>query len=310
MFANHDHYQEYQRLLVALHALVAAGKNQSPEARQLREGMETVEADLSEPEIVRLNALSADLSMIHDRDIPDSEVAARVPADEVPQQIARAFSERQWGDLLDLLRAGANSHWGKDQIAYVRSRAYEGLGELGPAVAFMDEAAKRAPTNPNYRALALRLLWKSKRYEEAYSRAREYLTDPAAPPRVVLMAGGIVAQRSMQTSDQADLNTVASEAIHRLRKALQLESSANLRFPGWVALGLLAVQVDDAPTAAAAFREALGMDTFSDEQVTARLVLVTELQLVESAKAKTSEERLNAKQLAEFAQTAPNLVAA
>ena len=47
MFADNIHYREYQRLLVELHALIAAGRNQSSEARQLRDLMERAEADLS-----------------------------------------------------------------------------------------------------------------------------------------------------------------------------------------------------------------------------------------------------------------------
>ncbi|HZL33876.1 MAG TPA: hypothetical protein VFC78_01120 [Tepidisphaeraceae bacterium] len=310
MFADNYYYREYQRLLVELHALIAAGRNQSSEARQLRQFMERAEADLVEEEVVRLNALSADLSMTHDREIPDSDVVARVPAHEVPRLIESAYKSGKWEDILELLRVGASHLWRADQVAYVRSRAYEGLGELAPAVAFMDEAVRRVPNNANYRALALRLLWQSKRYQQAYSRARDYLADANTKPRLVLMSGGIVAQRTMQIPEPADLNTVANVAVPRMQQALPLETSPSLIFAGLVSLGLLAVQVDDMIAASNAFRDALGVDTISDEQVTSSWTLNRELELVRSGKAKTAEERSNARQLAEFLQSSPVAVTA
>jgi tetratricopeptide (TPR) repeat protein len=302
MFADNVYYREYQRLLVELHALIAAGRNQSSQARELRHLMEKAEPQLSEEEVVRLNALSSDLSMIHDREISDPDVVARVPAHEAPRLIDSAYRSGKWDDVLELLRAGVSHLWRADQIAYVRSRAYEGLGEFAPAVAFMDEAARRAPGSSNYRALALRLLWQSKRYQEAYARARDYLADPTAKPRLVLMSGGTVAQRSMQIPEPIDLATVATVAVRRMRQVLPLETSPNLVFSAWVALGLLAVQVDDTAAATNAFQEALGVETTSDEQVTSSWALNLELELVRSGKAKTAEERSNAWQLTELVQ--------
>jgi len=310
MYADNVHYREYQRLLVELHALIAAGRNQSSEAGQLRDLMERAEAHLSEDEIVRLNALSADLSMTHDREVPDPDVVARVPAGEVRRLVESAYSRRRWEDVLEFLRAGMSHRWREDEVAYLRSRAYEGLGELAPAVAFMDEAARRAPNNASYRALSLRLLWQSKRYQEAFSRARDYLVDGKTKPRLVLMSGGIVAQRALQIHDPADLNAVANVAVRRMQQALPIETSPDLIFAGLVSLGLLAVQVDDAGAAADAFRQALAVDATSDEQVTSSWALNRELELVQTGKAKTAEERSNARHLAEFVQPSPVAVPA
>lgn len=310
MFADNVHYREYQRLLVELHHLIAVGRNQSSEARERRQLMEKAEAHLSEDEIVRLNALSADLSMIHDREIPDPDVVARVPAQEVAALAGSSYKGGRWEDVLELLRAGVSRVWRQEQIAYIRSRAYEALGELAPAVAFMDEAAKRAPNNANYRAMALRLLWESKRYHEAYARARDYLKDPATKPRLVLMSGGIIAQRAMHIPEPPDLNSVASIAVTRMQQAVPVETSPNLAFAALVALGLLAVQVDDTGTAATAFNDALGMETTSDQQVTSGWVLNRELDLVRTGKIKTAEERSNARQLTEIVSASRALVPA
>jgi hypothetical protein len=124
------------------------------------------------------------------------------------------------------------------------------------------------------------------------------------------MSGGIVAQCAMQTHEPTDLNTVASVAVRRMQQALPMETSPNLIFAALVSLGLLAVQVDDAGAAANAFRDALGVDTTSGEQVTSSWALNRELELVRSGKAKTAEERSNARQLAEFVQPSPVAVLA
>jgi hypothetical protein len=209
---------------------------------------------------------------------------------------------KKWEEFLELLRAGVSHLWQLDQIAYVRSRAYEGLSELSPAVAFMDEAARRKPSNPNYRASALRLLWETGRYEDSYTRARDYLRDSSTKARLVIMAGGIVAQRAMQIPEPRDLNNVSAVAISRMQQALPSETSPNLIFAGHVSLGLLALQIDDTAVAMTAFNDALQADTTSDQQVTSSLVLSRELELVRGGKAKTPEERLNARQLVEFVQ--------
>lgn len=299
MFADNMSYREYQQLLVELHRMIADGRNQSPEAAKLRQRMERVEANLSEDEIVRLNALSADLSMIHDREIPEPEVSSRISRDDIPRRMKLTFEQRKWEDVLELLRADVSQLWPAAQIAYVRSRAYEGLGELAPAIAFMDEAARRAPKNANYRALALRLLWEDNQYQEAFLRARDYLADQAVGPRLVLMSGGIVAQQSMSTPEPADIQDIAGLAIERIRQALPSEASPNLIFAGLVSLGLLAIQTDDMSGAINALREASKVDTSSDQQVTASWALNKELEMLQSGKIKTVEERSNALRLAE-----------
>jgi len=306
MFSDHVHYQEYQRMLVELHALIAAGRNQSSDAQRLRVQMEVPEAHLSEKEIIRLNELSSDLSMTHEREIPDQEVSARVSRDELPLRIQTAIANHDWEVVLQLLRAGVSHLWKPAQIAYVRSRAYESLGEFAPAIAFMDEAAKRAPDNVNYSALAIRLLWEGNRFEEAYSRARDCLRNQNSNSRLVLMSGGIIARQSMQGILPFDFTAIAKVAVDRMTHALPIEKSPNLVFAGFVALGLLAVHLDNTTAATDAFDEALAVGT--DEQITSNPTLNRELELLRSGKSKTAEERANARQLAEIFKPALALV--
>ena len=118
--------------------------------------MERAEAHLSPDDIVRLNALSADLSMIHDREIPDPEVAARVPPQDVPRLTESAYKSGKWEDVLELLRVGVAYPWRADQIAYVRSCAYEGLGEQITGGTLERAATRRARSVVTNRRASLR----------------------------------------------------------------------------------------------------------------------------------------------------------
>src|SRR5260221_14303807 len=105
MYADNRHYREYQRMLVKLHMMIAAGDGDSAQAIELRQEMDEPEAHLSEEEAVRLNALSGDLSMTHNREIPDVDVVRRMTAAELPGRLDRAYRGNDWLELLALLRA-------------------------------------------------------------------------------------------------------------------------------------------------------------------------------------------------------------
>jgi hypothetical protein len=92
MYADNPHYRRYQELLVRLHRLIAANKGDSDEAMDVREQMEAPEAQLTTSELQRLNELSGDLSMLHDREIPDEAAVSRFPVADVPLLLQRAFN--------------------------------------------------------------------------------------------------------------------------------------------------------------------------------------------------------------------------
>lgn len=300
MYSDHRHYREYQRMLVQLHAMIAAGHGESAEAVRLREDMEEPEGRLSQDEVVRLNALSGDLSIIHDSEIPDPNVVQRVPAAELPMRLVLAYRRADWEELLALLRADVSRFLRPEQIAYMRSRAYEALDELSPAVAFMDEAARRSLASANFRALSMELLWKDEQYEEAYARATHYLADSATPARLVLMAGGIVSRRTQQDHAPADIAAVAAQAIDRLERALPSETAPAILFAGHGALGLIAARVGDQARAEAALKQAIDIEARTEMQLTARGLLIDELDLIRAGRLQSTEERSLARQLADM----------
>jgi hypothetical protein len=299
MYADNRHYREYERMLVELHTLIAQGKGDSAQAIELRQEMDEPEAYLSEEEAVRLNALSGDLSMLHNREIPDPDVVRRVPVRELPQRLIHAYQSENWDELLALLRADVSAFLSPDQVAYMRSRAYEALDELVPAIAFMDEAARRVPANADFPALAMELLWKDGQYSAAYSRAKAYIDDPAAAPRLHLMAGGIVSRQAQQDQLPIDITATSNQAIQRLETALPKESLLSIVFAAMGAIGLLAARVGDKVKAESALAQACCVATASTGQLAARGLLMAELELIRAGRLESAEERSLARQLAD-----------
>ncbi len=239
------------------------------------------------------------MSLLHDSDIPDPNVVRRVPGEQVPRRLIHAFEQRDWEELLALLRTDVSRFLRPEQIAYMRSRAYEGLNELTPALAFMDEAARRARTSTSFLALSMELLWKDARYEEAYVRAKTYLEDAASPARLAIMGGGVVCRRAQQDHPPVDIAAVSALTINRLERAMLQETVAAVRIFGYGALGLLAARIGDRAKAEAALKQAIDIDAGTGKQLAARGLLVDELELVRNGRLQSGEERSLARQLAE-----------
>lgn len=297
MSAYRIHYHQYERMLVDLHAMIAAGKGDTDRAMELRERMEALAARLSEAETSRLNALSGDLSMTHDREIPDAQVVASAPAAGVSLMIAEAYEQGRWERLLQLLRADVSSFLKPEQLAYLRSRAYEKLGEWAPAIAFMDEAIRRNGKKVNYQALALELLWSDDRYDEAYSRAKGYLHDAATADRLVLMAAGILSRLAQQDHPPSDLAAVAGNALARIEQAIPVETDPAIRSAAQVSLGLLAEYVGDNFRAGSTLQNAL--DELDMAQFQTLGMVRLKLEFLRGGNWKTPESRAVSRTLAD-----------
>jgi tetratricopeptide (TPR) repeat protein len=299
-YSDNRNYREYERMLVRLHALIAGGGGDSTEALELRQEMEALESQLSNEEMVRLNALSGDLSMLHDREIPDPDIVGRVPADEIPRQLIRAQTQRDWEKLLALLRTDVSRFLRPEQVAYLRSRAYEALNELAPAVAFMDEAARRVPASASFRALSMELLWKDERYQDAYLRANAYIMDAASSPRLSIMSGGIISRRAQHDHPPIDIKAVSAQAIERMKLALKDEPSAVIRFAGYGALGLLAARIGDQAVAETALKQTIDVIAETESQLSARGLVLDELELIRNGSLQSAKERSLARELADL----------
>src|SRR5438105_11067064 len=99
-FWDNPHFRGYERLLLWLHGLIAAGKGDTDEAEAVRDEMEIPWRQLSGEELGRLDGLLGDLYMLQDQEvfepIDEDERAHKALAAELQE----AWNEERWDDVL------------------------------------------------------------------------------------------------------------------------------------------------------------------------------------------------------------------
>jgi hypothetical protein len=119
------------------------------------------------------------------------------------------------------------------------------------------------------------------------------------------MAGGIVSRLAQHDRPPVDFMAVAKQAINRIEHALPNENSQPILFVGYGAQGLLAARVGDRTKAESALKQAIDIEACIDieasteKQVTARGLLLAELDLIREGRLESAEERSMARQLAD-----------
>jgi tetratricopeptide (TPR) repeat protein len=148
-FADNPHYREYERLLIELHRLMAAGESDTDAADVLRDQMDDAWFKLSEPEQQRLRGLSGDLYFLQGR-----EVVERLTDDNAVIDAAHAIQDaaarRDWEQILELLRRRpANASL--PGIIALRALAYAELGHRTAALEFLQFGIAVEPDEPHLR---------------------------------------------------------------------------------------------------------------------------------------------------------------
>jgi tetratricopeptide (TPR) repeat protein len=264
--------REMEHLLVGLHELIAARQTDSEAADQLRGRMDEIGASLGASEVRLLGELSGDLYMLAGEEVEAEAMRGKAPA-EVRAEIASAFGERRWADLLHALR-GAHQ-LPLDRIAYVRARAWSSLGFHLASLKFFEYAYATAQ-NPNYLALALDEYMAADMRDDAESLARLIETDPTAHPTLLLKASlvllGIWRRRREPERERADQRI--DELIGRARKDPRWsESVPSLRYAGLVARSFVLARRGRLPEAESSLDEAIGISPSSEGAWVARGLL-------------------------------------
>jgi hypothetical protein len=162
----------------------------------------------------------------------------------------------------------------------------------------MDEAARRATQNENYPALAMELLWADSQFDEAYARAKLFVSEAGARPRIVLMAGGIICRRAHQDDVPRDISAVVTQAIDPLRVAVRNTSEPALLLLGHGVLGLLAAYAGDQAEAETALQNATAIEAQDARQLAAQTLLAQEIAIIRAGNMQTLEGRSIARNLA------------
>lgn len=135
------------------------------------------ERNLTQPEIMRLNGLSADLYMLQDDEVYEPYEGTQ---EQLRSALNQAWEHGEYETVLSLLRNGT-PFLTPDRVAYLRGRCYAALGHLETALLFMRYAAERDPERAAYRVAILDLLLSLHRPEEAHAEAEAYVKKADEP---------------------------------------------------------------------------------------------------------------------------------
>jgi len=260
-----------------LHQLLAAGKEDSPEADAIRDATDGPWEALSEVERNRIRNLSEDLYSLTEPPRASEPMTAQAQAG-----LNEAYEARQrgeWDRALDLLRRW-RAHIDPALVSYLRGSIWLGAGDAATAALFVEHAHKLRPENENYLALFLYALAVADA-PAAGKLAKEILREHAHhSPAVVSRAADVEF-----TSATAVSETEAHRVFARLKPILQ---SALARFDEQdpsrldrssyvMTLGLLGFGYEflgDRQAALQAYSRALQLDPHNDAFLVARGVLL------------------------------------
>lgn len=265
--------RELERLTLALHAIIRAGRGNDDEADQVREQMVDIWETLSPERRTLLDNLSGDLFMLAgDEVLETGETPSRSFA-----QTMDAWQRDDWVATLTLLRRSEVRATVPDhRVAYIRGRCWSSLGYFEAALAFFEHAAHLAPDNDNYAYLALDALLRSGRMDEALERANAILREQAPSVRRMFKAADVLFHAAWHF-DEAVAATVYKRVLLVLDRALALDASlpaeerlSSLTVGGYVVKGLCHEHLEQPLEAKQAYTAALAVDPESDAALTAR----------------------------------------
>ncbi len=294
-----DALRQYETLLVDLHRLNAvAGADAAVAARAVSDRMADYEGCFDESDVDFLNGLSGDLYMLVDREVFDPDLVPDLTPATLPGRLSAASTDDRWGDLLTLLRAAPPpAPLRGDQVAYLRSKAYEGLGHVVPAVVFMDEAGRRSPAAINYPALALQLLDAGGMPDEAVRRAIRVIDDPDSPARVAIMAASVLCRQTMTSGLVSAASPAVARAVARMPLDLAAESLPSVLFVGYATLAMFERQSGNDRAAADALARAVDTPQVAPGQALVHALATRERDLLRQGRFGSSEEVLVARSL-------------
>jgi tetratricopeptide (TPR) repeat protein len=179
-------FQESVELLLRLHQLTLAGKDESKEADDIRDEMAVPWHAMSEAERRTVRELSADLYTIAD---PPKGTEAHEWS-EFRVQINEALDQERYAEALSLLRRNP-AHLDFSAGAFLRGICWSGMGLDSAAAEFFLDAERRQPGMPEARLCALSTLITGSREQEALGLAQRWALE-SDDPSLVLKASEVV----------------------------------------------------------------------------------------------------------------------
>jgi tetratricopeptide (TPR) repeat protein len=190
-----------------LHQLLAAGKDDSPEADAIRDATDGPWQALSEAERDRVRKLSEDLYSL-----VEPPPTAQPTNPQAQAKLLEAFEARkrgEWDRALDLLRRW-RAYIDPALVSYLRGSTWLEAGDPETAALFYGHASRLEPTNGNYLAMALYALNLADP-AAARKQAEEIVNEhEKSPPAAVARAADIILMSARTKSE--------TEANHRFKR--------------------------------------------------------------------------------------------
>jgi tetratricopeptide (TPR) repeat protein len=213
-----------------LHQLLAAGKDDSPEADAIRDATDGPWEALSEVERNRVRHLSEDLYSL-----VEPPPAAQPMNPEAQAKLNEAFEARQrgeWDRALDLLRRWA-AFLSPDVVSFFRGRIWLDAGDTETAVLFLEHASRLQPENGDYLAIFLYALEKVNP-SSAQARARQILQDPDKTSPIAVVRAADILFHASRSLPEAEATQQFRQLISVLDRALsRIEAGAEAGVDRW-----------------------------------------------------------------------------
>ncbi|MEX2186209.1 MAG: hypothetical protein WD875_05430 [Pirellulales bacterium] len=282
--AKTDAVEMYVRCLVELHRIMAAGKDDTPDAEVLRSTMDSAWYQLSENDIEVVGGLSEDLYSIGvDREDPPRE---SVP-DSLAVSLSRYFACDEVAQLLLFIRKHERELPRVDAAVW-RGYAWGRLGHPSASAEFFGESARVEPTNVLLRVSHIGMLIDCGKIDAAMPIARS-LAEKADASSDELYTAGTVFFRAVLAQPPGEANEVLQEAVNVFQRAASAQrppvpdvtnaiglyakaysyalvgiwmGRSCIEYNGQLELGMCWEEMGDTDSARAAYREAesLGID--------------------------------------------------
>ncbi len=245
--------REYERLVVALHREIRAGRADGDEADRLRDRMDRPWGELSDDARRLLGLLSEDLYEIAGNRLP----VAASPTDtlELLSEAKTAMTEHP-DRTLALLRRVPDGALPTDVRLYMLARCWSRLGFSVAAAELLDGAYARAPRS-NYAVMALSALADAGELEELTRRIATIEASSEVEPALALRAAALLFQiaEKAPTSDQPSILRRVIALVER--GSSSAETLPSLRAAALVAAGFSYERLADRERALRTFDEAI-----------------------------------------------------
>ena len=212
-------FQLVAKGLVALHRLIKAGKDDSPEAEATRDSLDSPLKALNRIEKERAQWLSEDLYSVSEPPATTTQKEMNAQAQQEFYEAIEARRGQEWDRALTLLRRW-REHTSPALLSLQRGLIWLEAGNPDVAVVFFGHASESDPSNAMYQASYLHALAESDP-DAAEKLAQELLADDNKYAALLVARAAAILLRNSRTASNAESVTLYHRLISILERNLE-----------------------------------------------------------------------------------------